>query len=460
MVAPLIAAAARGAAARGAANVASTGGKWMHSTSRSTRKMGSKMLGYGGEKGGEKLLKEVKGLSKKANMNLKYMGKIANNVAKFVNFMSKFSPALKQQTIVMTKAFGLFLRPIGDIMAKFMRPMSLWVMKVAMKWYSIFGSKTAGEPGEGGPDIAEQLITQAQAAEAAGELEKAERLRSEAASMISKPDIQEEDSGFSKIFGKLIPESFKESLSALGKTFKELWNVIVEVGKILWDVLGPALTSIGNIIGLAVVGALKLITFLFEGIAFVLKMLAKGLETAWDLIKIGIDWIDVFSNWIGEKLVGIFIKLWDSLKSFSIWISDIFTNAWSSILTTMKTVYNWILNTFIGIFESLKNAMSGVWDTIKGLISKLKFWKKNDDEHEPKAVGGEITETKPYLLHAGERVIPAGVNSRISQESQSSVFNIVNNITATINNDLDIRELARKLSDLNEIELRRRVSYI
>jgi len=75
------------------------------------------------------------------------------------------------------------------------------------------------------------------------------------------------------------------------------------------------------------------------------------------------------------------------------------------------------------------------------------------------AVGGAIGETGIYKLHAGERVLTAGDTARSSSE-QSTVINNVFNLAATINNDLDIRELADKLADLQEVELRRRVSYV
>jgi hypothetical protein len=65
-----------------------------------------------------------------------------------------------------------------------------------------------------------------------------------------------------------------------------------------------------------------------------------------------------------------------------------------------------------------------------------------------------------YKLHAGERVLNAGQATRT--ESGGSTFNIRStfNITASVNNDIDIRDLARKLASLQETELRRRVSYL
>jgi hypothetical protein len=81
---------------------------------------------------------------------------------------------------------------------------------------------------------------------------------------------------------------------------------------------------------------------------------------------------------------------------------------------------------------------------------------RNGDFVATKATGGEINTTGMYGLHAGERVIPAERN-RNSSNNQ----NITNyfTISANISNDLDIRQLAKKLAEYSESQMRRRVSY-
>lgn len=71
-----------------------------------------------------------------------------------------------------------------------------------------------------------------------------------------------------------------------------------------------------------------------------------------------------------------------------------------------------------------------------------------------KQSGGFIGETGPYLLHAGEKVIPSH-----SVSEQGS--NITNNITinAQVSDDMDIRQLADRLAEYMQNDMSRRGSY-
>ena len=456
MVLPMAAA----AAARLAPKIASAGGKWMHSSNAGMRKMGSKMMGVGKKAGQDKLAKGIDKIVKNTNLSLKTLGKISRGVAKFIGFMAKHSPALKQQLTVMGKGISLMLRPIGDIMAKFLRPMSIWVMKVAQKWYSLFGTG-GGDSELAKEDAVEQAEKQLEALEAGGapaEQIAAARVNVAVAKEASSPKQEEQKTGLGILFKEMIPDAFKETLGNLGKIFKELWGIIVELGKILWEIFGPALKIIATVIGGVIMVALDALNRAFKGIATVLGRVK-------DVLMLFRKALEVVTFW-GDKLVDflllVVVKSWQTiratLKVVSDWITGTFDKIWDTLVNTIKGVYDFILDKFIGVFDKLKSAFSSVFSFIKDKIE----WVKNLNpfrKDKEKAVGGYIAETGTYKLHAGERVMTAGDTSRTS-EGSNFVFNVVNNITASISNDLDIKELAEKLSELNEIELRRRVSYV
>ena len=460
MVVPIAA-----AAARLAPRIASAGGRMMHSSNAGVRKMGSKMLSYGGGK--NKDFSKMEGLLsnvvKKADLTLKTIGKISKGVAKIIGVLAKHSPALKQQLVVLNKGLSVMLRPIGDIMAKFLRPMAVWVMKVAQKWYSLFGTGSKEKESKAyKEDQLKQAQTELESAKISGNPADIAMAQANVDKIKASMKPKDTSSPLGKIWNQLIPEGFKETLQSLGKVFQELWAVIKEVGLILWDVFGPALKVVAGIIGLVLVGALKVVTFLFEGIAFVLKMLAEGLKVVRVLIEVAIYWLGELNKWLGEKIVQAFKWVIDKAKEVWSFLKDSFITSWQTLKDTLSNLWTWVKDTFIGVWDSVHTAMKNMWTKVKDIIDKIQFWKKPDSDTEEKAVGGFIPTTGIYKLHAGERVLTAGDTARSIQNSNSNSvsFNNIFNISATLNSEMDIEDLAKKLADLNETELRRRVSYM
>ena len=436
----MVAAAAMAARAIGP-KIASAGGKWMHSSNAGIRKMGSKMLGMGGGK--DKDFSKLEGViskwaqKSKANAGemLKKIAIVSKTLAKVLGTLAKASPALKQQLIVMNKGIMLFLRPIGDIMAKFLRPMSVWVMKVAQKWYGMLGGgDKTGEMNK--EDTLKQLKTEQESALIRGDTEGAAKIGGQIAALES--DGGDAKGALGKIFKEVLPEAFRDALTGIGEAFAGIWEVLKQLGIVLWDVAGPGIKLLAEEIGVILIVALKAIEFVFKGLGVVLGWVAEGIKQVGYTFEILKYWTLQLISWIGDKLVS-------SFKSVVDWIGK---------------VVEWIGTKLVNAFQWLLNGVKGFITWVKEAISKISFWKKNkdDDDADSKAVGGEIPQTGLYRLHAGERVLTAGDTSR-ANNSSSNTFNNVINIAATIANDIDIRDLARKLADINETELRRRVSY-
>jgi len=356
------------------------------------------------------------------------------------------------------------IRPIGDIMARFMRPMAVWVMKVAQKWYAMV-TKRKGSGMEDTGDKIEQLEKTIEAGKAFGlDTSAAE---TELAQLREEPEKDRPKLDDSLTSGLTIAwDGLKESL-------KGVWEIVKQIGGIFWDYLEKPLTAVAEIItfvlshaldGLS--GVLQVVGFALKGLGIVLQGVALGIETVRDLFKVAQAWLGVFGEWVGEKLVQAFDWAITKIKDAWDWIGTKLPEAWDSLKSTIVKVYDWVKNTFISVWDSLLSAMQNMWSGVKSVINKIKFWEKDDDGEfggggasGSYAVGGAIDTTGLYKLHAGERVLNAGDTSRNSNSQKNISFATTVNMQATINNDLDIQMVAKQLAELNETELRRRVSY-
>lgn len=381
--------------------------------------------GQGGFKAGEitGALKELTKVSKN----------ISDKVKKIVAVLEKASPALRQQLTVLRKSFEVFLRPIGDILAKFLRPMALWFLKIAVLWYKWLGGK-AGLGGETADEL-EQAKEQREVAVEEGNTSEVDRLDKVIAALEAGTTTTE-GSGYSgqktigdDIWENVIPESFKDTLELLKQTWADFLKVLEplkEPLKIVFGVIGETLKILG---GALLTGAL----WALNGALVVVDVALKGIIGIWNTFKATMD------------LLGI------AMKALGSWIGDKFGAFFTE--------------TIPGFFEDMKTKLKTIWDSIvnwfknfnwRSLIPSWMGGKKDGESH---AVGGEISQTGLYKLHAGERVLTAGDNSRTKSGNN---INVTNNITLnpTINTDMDIRKLAQKLASYNETQLRRRVSYI
>jgi hypothetical protein len=383
--------------------------------------------------GGGQAFKSMEGMFKLMKSISPFIGKIFHKVSKIVGYLAKFSPALKQSTIIITKAFGLFLRPIGDLLNKFLRPMAIVAIKAAQKWYAMFGVGSGGRNTKEGIEdaIKQQKVIIENAKMEGKDTSKLEAtlavLEDRLANLIKQgndptsgvapgvttlapetPDMPTDFDPYLNPTGKTNAPEEKESpekkeLEVVRKTMKE---TVENITKDLEALDGP-----------------------------LVKFWVKLMET-WDKIgKVGDD-IKAFA----ADIMPAIVRGFEGAKNWG-----------SEVLQMIKDAAKALLPSWAG-GSGEKGSIGKFWD---------KFTKGDDgDATTPKAVGGEIGTTGMYRLHAGERVIPAGENSRSGSGGTNMSFSNNFNISASINNDMDIRQLASRLADLQETELRRRVSYL
>ena len=443
-------AASKAATTSAAKSLASFGGKAMHSSISGVRKMGSAALKYGGKAGAANLDSKIGSTLFKANKIASgcrdSLKKINFGIDKMAKKISAVSPYFKQQLTVLKKGFQLLVRPIGDLLGTWLRPIGIALLKIGLKFNKMSGVGGGNDAEDERQAAVEQLTAARQMGDpfaiamAEDNLRRVEEKNWEPP---KPPPLGERIGTWLQTFD-------------LNKWFGDLWNGIInwftgtDIGK--WFVnLNKSITDWWNNFDLG--------TWFDE--------LWTGITDWWNNFDL-IAWFDDLwtgiTDWWKETDLG---KWFDSLLTgITDWWNNIDLGKWFSNLKSGITDW-WKETDLSKWFSNLKSGITDWWKEInlRNWFSNLKteivdWWKSTriGGFLSGQATGGEITKTGPYILHAGERVLNAGDNSRSA--SSGITINNVYNINANITNDLDIRDLADRLAELNETELRRRVSYI
>jgi hypothetical protein len=366
------------------------------------------------------------------SVTTKAIQNIEKHSKKIMARIEQSSPLLKQQMILLRKSVELFLRPIGDIMAKFLRPMAIMVFKMARKWMELFGG-SSGKKGGDPEDLKKQLEVQKTAAVERGDTATAEQLQKQI-NTINAATLEKSQT----LFGKI------------GEQLSELWSNITDIFGGLWEFLKPRLEpvlvilkAIGFVIGLALLGALTVLNFLLKGISTVIEIINVGTEWMLKLFWEFLDWIGEISEKGWTKLSDFFTK-----KLPSLWVTFI-----AGVKDMVNKIIDWIksLNPIKGagkVLSNVANVGKSIVKGVKGLFGG--------------AGGGSVTQSGSYNLHAGEYIMRAGDVQRLKGKSSGgvSVNNTFNIQGGMGNNEMELRSLARKLAEYSEREIRRRVSYI
>jgi len=410
---------------------------------------GSILASKSGE-GGDAFDKALLKITGKMNKSIE---KMLTNVKKIVDVLAKASPALMQQLIILRKSIMVFLRPIGDILAKFVRPMAIWFLKIAVLWYKWLGGKfgiggtgdaedlkkqivfnTEVDKGPGGPGSGGSTGPAGGATGGkTGSVDSTAPAQGFIASMLGAVNTVGQailDGIFHpletlKTVSTFLWDLIPDVLVQTGQLLKEVFANLGEVFVALWDVIGPSIEQLWEFV--KIIGGAVLVAALFalNGVLVIVNAALKGVTTVLELLNVGIEWLHF---------------LWEELYNF---LSDSLTSSIKDLTTA---------------FQSIWEKLKGFWSWITS-IKLPSWWGKK--EAKSSAVGGLVEQSGLYNLHAGERVLTAGQVAQ-GNVSGGKTININNtfNIPSTISSEFDIRELAAKLADYNERELRRRVSYI
>lgn len=347
---------------------------------------------------------------------------IYGKASKIQDILEKVSPMWKQISIVMEKAVTLFLRPIVDFVAKILRPFVLFFWKVSMAWYKWLSKVLGTGSTEDVSDKKKQLEEQLRLAQEAYDEERAKKIKAQL------DELEKNTFSLNKLITDLKAE-FTKFWIAIGTLATQVASFVKDI----WD-----------------------------------KYVVKGWE---GLLDWGKNLWDTYIVPLGEWFKNLPTKLWDLItgktpasgggggssgsgsSSGSSSSKSSSTSASTASKATGSTATGGTYMTPSGPVSSATPPASSIFSSAAN-AQGMSYWSK--------AAGGDITKSGFYNLHAGETVLNAGQASMLKAGSSANKFSFMNNITinASINGEGDIKALARKLAELQEIELRRRVSYI
>jgi len=434
--------------------IRSKGSKMMRSgVTAGVRSLGSSMMRTTDEKIGTNIDK----IAKSSQLAIKGIGKISKFTAKILNTLGKHSPALKQQLVVLGKGFSLLLRPIGDTMARWVRPMAIWVLKWARNRYE---KKTVdSESLEGSYDKLQELEEQKSILEAFGE---------DTSTVDAK--IEAQAAKTLQLFAEKVTGQTPGQVQRLTQTYEDL----AEFSSDFTTLAGEYTTIYGKGIK-AIDEFVDSVNKENESLCTEADNLSAGMSNG--LTSMEEDFM-TFSTGAGEATDNLatgvsrgLSSLENDFMNFSTATSNVIDDLNTGMSNGLISMQDLFMNYGTGSSSSSSSSGGSSGGGSSGGQNNIPVTYPDDiDTGESNggssmydqflgnfATGGSINETGMYRLHAGETVLNAGDTSRNTGSTMS--VNNVFNISATINNDLDINTLARRLADLNETELRRRVSY-
>jgi len=246
--------------------------------------------------------------------------------------------------------------------------------------------------------------------------------------------------------------SFVLFAAILGKVLAVVGQVFLGIMGLKLLLGGAGLSGVVKALGGFVAGLGSTFLIVFGIIAAVIVGIYLAWKTNFMNIRKNIkNWVAAFKQTfrgiiniikgILNIVKGIFIGDFELIKKG---IVQIFKGLWNFLLGGFKMLFNGIVIIIKGALKIVYNIIKVIVDAILWIADKAaKFvGGKGIEWRMPKwQTGGLVTETGPAFLHRGERVIPKG------RTGGEIMFAPTVYISATINNDMDIRLLATKLNE-------------
>lgn len=235
-----------------------------------------------------------------------------------------------------------------------------------------------------------------------------------------------------------LPARLQEAADNFKKNFmtgvQQIADTFSEVGDRLWS----ALSNAGNVIGSTLSG---FGTWLWESLSGVFSNawnVLSGFGTwLYDGVKtiIGSAWnvLSGFGSWLYDGVKGKFSSAWDTITGFGSWLYNKLKNALSGLGTE---AYNAFHNAIASMLNSIANIeLPLVGKPFKGLFGTIPMLN----------TGGLITGDGLAFLHAGERVLNPAETKRTGMAPMAQGQQVTINVNAPI---YGVDDLERTFRDL------------
>jgi len=258
-----------------------------------------------------------------------------------------------------------------------------------------------------------------------------------------------------------MPDSVKMAISVFIILAGIFGALLMVVGQVMLALGGFKILLAGKGISgvvIALKGFLIGLGTTFLWIAGIAIIVAAGIFLAWKTDFLGMQktvskFVGFFKKWISSFVTiikgvmnivkGIFSGDFELVKRG---IIQIFKGLWTGLISGFNMVGQAIVMVFKGVAYLVYNIFKVLIDGIVWAASKVsKLFGGNGFSFRMPSfqTGGLVTQTGPALLHRGEKVVPKG---RVNEGGQN-VISPTFNIQASINNDMDVRQLATKLNE-------------
>jgi len=352
------------------------------------------------------------------------LGAIAGSTA----LLAKASPQLGATLGVMFKAILLILRPIGDVISMFLRPLAIGLIRFLIPILKKWNAFKKTELGEKVAPVVGGAATGAMIGGAIGGIPGAAigaGIGAVAGLMVAFwDDFKQGLQNISYAWTTFISDPFKQGIENIGYA----WTTFIS------DPFKQGIENIG---------------FAWETVSGLFLQGLENISHAWSVVATFVSekviapirraWLAVW-NFISEKLIEpvkeAFLGVYNYINDN---VVQPVKDAWETIVTWFTTN---IIDPIKSAFKTLVNFFIDLANAVLpgSPIPNLQ-------------TGGYIGQTGLYNLHQGETVIPAHM--------QGMTNNFTPNITinANVSNDMDLQALADQLSGIMMDNLSRRNSY-
>jgi hypothetical protein len=256
------------------------------------------------------------------------------------NAIKESSPRLQATLSIMGKAFMMILRPIGDVIAMFLKPMAIYLLRFARNWYKEFGKwfgDLKAQKALKGPQVPDDIA----------------KLGDNIKTAMVGPTKEAIDAN------QQVNETMSEGVKGM-----ENFNQIVLAGVNIWGILRGILEGAWGVI--KIVAAAVMIVG--QGLAYLLNYALIPLQPVLEFLAQAWMSIGSFLNDFGSAMIAL--ATGGSIDDFKTAVSE----AWDALMENFGVALDnfWISTVAMieGVLKALGIDIPQLWETIKTFFTE------------------------------------------------------------------------------------------